>query len=359
LIKGCLDSLHRSHQGLTKSLEHARQLFYWPTLANDVTLRVKSCKVCQEMLPSKHGPIMAEVALGDLDSAPLEDVGTDIFHYNKENYLVLVDRASGFLWCDKLVRTNTASVIRLLSGWFCLFGYPSTIRSDGGPQYRQEFDDFCAANSIHHELSSAYNPESNGLAEAAVYNAKYLLQKSSKSNEDFQHALLHFRNTPRQDGYSPAQLLFGRRQQTELPTLNLHHRQIDQGKAAESKVRLANLKVGQQNRSRSVASHFSPSEVVYLQDTKTKQWTVRGRIASQRPSKTSYIVILDNGSETIRNQRFIRPAPPSSPDLSQAITVQSSTCQPSTASQTSAGPYPRSGRVRSLTPGRSSPPSPS
>ena len=32
--------------------------------------------------------------------------------------------------------------------------------------------DFCASHGIQHELSSPYNPESNGLAEAAVKNLK-------------------------------------------------------------------------------------------------------------------------------------------------------------------------------------------
>ena len=37
--------------------------------------------------------------------------------------------------------------------------------------------EFCNENNIVHELASAYNPKSNGLAEAAVKNVKLLMKK--------------------------------------------------------------------------------------------------------------------------------------------------------------------------------------
>ena len=55
------------------------------------------------------------------------------------------------------------------------------IRTDGGPQFRSEFKDFCASHGIQHELSSPYNPESNGLAEAAVKNLKSIVISSTPS----------------------------------------------------------------------------------------------------------------------------------------------------------------------------------
>ena len=73
---------------------------------------------------------------------------------------------------------------------------------------------YCEENAIVHEKASAYNPQSNGSAEAAVKNVKKLLKKASST---FKKALLAYRNTPRVDGYSPAQMFLGRRQRTTLP----------------------------------------------------------------------------------------------------------------------------------------------
>ncbi len=92
------------------------------------------------------------------------------------------------------------------------------IRADGGPQFRcLEFLNFCKRRDIELETSSPYNPRSNGLAEDAVKNCEKLLLKCINGGEDFAAALLEFRNCLRQDGYSPAQLMFGRRMRTALP----------------------------------------------------------------------------------------------------------------------------------------------
>ena len=73
-----------------------------------------------------------------------------------------------------------------------------------------------------HKLTSPHNPQAKGLAESAVKNAKHLLIKCKQANQDFQTVLACWRNTPRADGYSPAQMFMGRRQQTNMPlTLEL------------------------------------------------------------------------------------------------------------------------------------------
>ena len=91
--------------------------------------------------------------------------------------------------------------------WFNLLGWPSSIRSDGGPQFRGDFLDFFLKHDIRHELSAPYNPKSNGLAEAGVKSVKNILKKclSCGANADF---ILY---VPRSDGYSPSQLMLGLR----------------------------------------------------------------------------------------------------------------------------------------------------
>ena len=114
-----------------------------------------------------------------------------------------------------------------MKNWFIMVGFPDSIRSDGGPQFRDKFRTFCETHEIRHELASEYHPESNGLAEAAVGNIKGLLKKCTAGKEDFSEALLAWRNTPRADGVSPAQAFFGRRLRGRLPTMAEHMRQID------------------------------------------------------------------------------------------------------------------------------------
>jgi hypothetical protein len=49
---------------------------------------------------------------------------------------------------------------------------PVIIYSDGGPQFKDEFDDFCKTWSIKHVKSSPHYPQSNGVAESTVKEIK-------------------------------------------------------------------------------------------------------------------------------------------------------------------------------------------
>ena len=99
-----------------------------------------------------------------------------------------------------------ASNVGQLSDWFTEFGWPTAIRTDGGPQFRTLF---CNQNGIKHELSSPYNPESDGLAEAAVKNIKSIITRCNKEGENIRLAIAAWRNMMRADGISPSQLCYG------------------------------------------------------------------------------------------------------------------------------------------------------
>ena len=103
-----------------------------------------------------------------------------------------------------------------------MLGWPSSVRTDGGPQFCGPFRDWCDANNISQELASPYNPKANGLAESAVKNVKLILAKCAETGQDPHRALYEWRNIPRTNGFSPAQLLFGRRQCTYVPSLPAH-----------------------------------------------------------------------------------------------------------------------------------------
>ncbi len=71
----------------------------------------------------------------------------------------MVDRYSSYPFVQCLSTTTAADVIWALAGWWELFGFPSVIRADGGPQFWcQEFLEFYKKNDIELETSSLYNP---------------------------------------------------------------------------------------------------------------------------------------------------------------------------------------------------------
>ena len=66
---------------------------------------------------------------------------------------------------------------------------------------------------ILHTTSSPRYPQSNGKAERAIRTVKALLKKS----DDPYLAMLTYRSSPQQNGFSPAQLLINHCLHTNLP----------------------------------------------------------------------------------------------------------------------------------------------
>ena len=104
-------------------------------------------------------------------------VGVDLFDFSGNKFVVCVDKWSGYPVYKRLQTVTAKALIGVLEEWFNVLGWPSHLRSDGGPQFLGPFRTWCKINNIIHEVSSPYNPRGNGLAEAAVKNVKAILAK--------------------------------------------------------------------------------------------------------------------------------------------------------------------------------------
>ena len=145
---------------------------------NHIRNLCQTCTQCQALSPvKKRDPANRAQAKAAEDLFPMSDVALDLFTVKNTDYLVQVDRFSGFPFVHRLTKTTTKSIIDHLMKWLSLEGIPQRCRTDGGPQFRGPFQDFCANLGIKHELSLAFNPESNGLAENAVKQTNHLLIK--------------------------------------------------------------------------------------------------------------------------------------------------------------------------------------
>ena len=240
---------------------------------------------------------------------PMMQVGMDLFHYGNRDYLIVVDRLSGYPFPMPISSQGTETVVKKLKYLFDNYGYPRKIRSDGGPCFASmAFAEFCKKFNIQHEISSAYNPTSNGLAEAGVKSMKSLIAKCREAKEDFDSALLEWRTTPKEDGPAPANLFFNRQLRTQLPrvvraernTTDIQHQQRQQQftKASErfhdTSRPLQQLIVGQR---------------VAVQDSHTGQWTEHGEVTQVREGGLSYHVKTAAGKLLLRNRKFLRALP--------------------------------------------------
>ena len=87
---------------------------------------------------------------------------------------------------------------------------------DNGPLFQaSQFAKFAGDYGFKHEPNCPKYPQSNGEVERAVKAVKSLLRKST----DPYLALIAYCSTSLENGYSPAELLFGRKIRTTVPVL--------------------------------------------------------------------------------------------------------------------------------------------
>ena len=276
---------------------------------------VESCSACLERLPSQPPePLKLSTA-----TSPMSEVAVDLFEFAGQTWLVMVDRFSGFPFAKRLTSLTTKTVTNVLFSWFLDWGFPDSARTDGGPQFRGQFDDFCKQNAIVHEVTSPYNSQSNGLAEAAVKNVKSLLSKCSQTSEDFQIALSTWRCIPRADGFSPAEMFLGRRPRGILPSI----RDASTDKEGSAKVRSRMQRRSKEyldSRSRPLQELNMGQPVVFKDIGK---WTKQGIIIDRRGSR-SYVIETSDGQKFVQNRRLIRPKSSGSTQGEEETIVQSS-----------------------------------
>ena len=237
----------------------------------------------------------------------MTNVGVDLFDFAGENWLAMVDYYSGYLFGAKLKRTATSDVINELQRWFQTFGYPEVLHSDNGPQFRGEMKLFCQEKGIVHETSSPYFPSANGAAESAVKNLKSLLKKTRDADEDFHSALAAFQAMPREDGFSPNQLLYGRSLCGNLPRLADTTRRDICPSGREARNMIQARKSAQFDTGARNLPDLLPGQHVVLQNPTTKLWDEYGVITDVHHSGRSYIVSTEGERSVRRNRRFMKP----------------------------------------------------
>jgi transposase InsO family protein len=301
-----LDKLHAGHLGITKTRELARQSVWWPGLSSQIADAVHRCPQCRIHQPRQKEPLLTT----KFPDYPWQHVATDIFELQQRPFLLVVDFYSRFVELAALRTMSSDEVITHLKSIFARHGIPELVTSDNGPQYASAtFKAFAQAYGFTHATSSPRFPQSNGEAERAVRTMKSLLSKSS----DPYLALLQYRAAPLQNGYSPAQLLFGRHLRTQVPTLpsNLSPTGVDAEKLKQKEAEYReNQEAYFNKRHRTVGrTQLHAGQEVYLPDLHRT-----GHVSRVLPAPRSVAVATQQG-EVRRNTAHVVPLEPESQEV--------------------------------------------
>ena len=230
LKKEVLEAIHTGHQGKNKCLLLAREYVFWPGIANDVRDMVQKCEIC-----SRHQPAPSKLTImqPDMPTGPWEKIVTDIFEYDNEKHLMIVDYFSWYFIVKKLLDMRAQTVCSKITEVLTEFGMPTTIMADFGTQYTSEESRRNAETWISTSPTSPYHHQTNSVAERATGTVKQLWRKSLEDGQSKETALWMYRITPLDDNLaSPYELLFNRKSRSFIPgcqwTTKSRHPENDQ-----------------------------------------------------------------------------------------------------------------------------------
>ena len=180
-----------------------------------------TCITCTKNSPSQQPMPPVDPASPDY---PFQLVSADYFTVEGHNYLVVVDCYSNWPIVMKCKNETAQELVTALREYFCTYGVPQQIASDGGTNFmahttKQFLDNW----GVEHRVSSAHHPHSKLRTEAAVKTVKRLItdntdKSGSLDNDAIAAALLTYRNTPDRDTQrSPSQILYARQMRDSLP----------------------------------------------------------------------------------------------------------------------------------------------
>ena len=209
-----------NHKGPEGMLNQWRGKVFWPWLAKQVDKMVDRCEPCQRLARSN---IQEDVEIKHtklFNTHPGHTLHVDYFELNNRDYLIMVDRLTGFAKCEMTVNKGTDAAIMAIKNWGDQYGYPYKIIADGGPAFREDFIEKLITLNINHVPSSAYHPQSNSLAERGVLSVKNGIKKSAVrfTKQHLNELIFAINTTTSSEGTgSPADRFFGRSARTRLP----------------------------------------------------------------------------------------------------------------------------------------------
>ena len=218
------------HMGARRVTKLIKLRFTWPGVGRDIAEFCKACPVCQkcEKRKSKKAVMVERPVM----SEPFEVIAIDLVGPFKPgkggctHLLTAICMATRWPEAIPLRSTTARAVATGLLDIFSRIGIPLQLLSDQGTQFTGKvIQHLCEALSIDQINSTPYHPEGNGVVERMHGPLCAMLTKAAREGHDWvgqvPFALFALRAAPNRDtGFSPFELVYGRRVRTPLDVLH-------------------------------------------------------------------------------------------------------------------------------------------
>ncbi|KAJ8373726.1 hypothetical protein SKAU_G00043060 [Synaphobranchus kaupii] len=221
---------HESHQGVVRTKQRLRELYWWPKMDAQVLGAIRACHLCQsndKTANPRPGPLQpVPLPEGPWQKVAMDIVGPfDTAAAACRYAITMTDYYSKWPEVAFTRDITTDTVLAFMSSVFSRHGNPLNVVTDNGVQFTSaSFASFLKDRQISHNRSSLYYPAANGAIERFNRVLKQTIQLAIQQHQPWKPAVVDFlqvyRATPHATtGLSPFKLLHGRPMRTKLTLL--------------------------------------------------------------------------------------------------------------------------------------------
>ncbi|MEZ0209070.1 MAG: RNase H-like domain-containing protein, partial [Candidatus Paceibacterota bacterium] len=213
--------------------------FYWKTMYRDIKDYIGQCKPCLQFSVMHEGfhPLVPMEASKPMQTVSIDTLGPLPTSNGGYNYiLVALDLFSRFVILSPLISKSADDVAQSLLTTFSRFGFPSTLISDNGSEFKNKVvKGIAQLSDFTQKFSLPYNPRVNGSAENAVKMTKGILFKMALGDLSEWDKLLPFvqiflnNRLSKRHQSSPFHIMFGRESTYSIGTaIEVEHEPSDE-----------------------------------------------------------------------------------------------------------------------------------
>ena len=198
--------------------------YYWPKMKDDIQFQIKKCVVCNRHKKERvfNHPALAIDPVSIFDRIGIDLVlGLPVTEDGYLGLLVITEYLTKFPYVVPIRTKEATEIATRLFEYFSIFGPPRVMQSDQGPEFLNKVvKELTTMVGVEHVVTSAYNPQTNGLTERFNKTFCEALRKHAEADpitwtKWLPYILLAYRTRIHSvTKYSPFQLMFGRSMNT-------------------------------------------------------------------------------------------------------------------------------------------------
>ena len=121
-----------NHRGYDGMIQQMRDNVWWEGMNGDAKELIRTCEPCQRNARSNRQDKVEISHANMFNLFPNHTIHLDFCEYGGKDYILLVDRMTGYIGAEQTPNQGTDSALNAVKNWSTLFGYPYLIISDSG-----------------------------------------------------------------------------------------------------------------------------------------------------------------------------------------------------------------------------------